>query len=115
MDRDGKFCSTFRGIVKDAGIKPVRLPPKSPNLNAHLERYFRSLKEECLGRLILFGESSLRNAVKQFVEHYHAERNHQGLGNSIVESADEVGTTTGKVKRRERLGGLLHYYYREAA
>ena len=67
MDRDGKFCPAFREIVKNEGTKPVRLPPKSPNLNAHLERYFHLLKEECLGRLILFVESSLRNAVKRFV------------------------------------------------
>ena len=115
MDRDSKFCPAFREIVKDAGTKPVRLPPKSPNLNAHLERYFRSLKEGCLGRLILFGESSLRNAVKQFIEHYHVERNHQGLRNTIIEAGDEVGTGTGKIKCRKRLGGLLRYYHRQAA
>ena len=115
MDRDSKFCLAFREILQSEGTEPVRLPPKSPNLNAHIERFMRSIKEESLGRLILFGESSLRNAVKQFVDHYHAERNHQGLQNTIIEPGAEVGTATGEIDCRERLGGLLRYYHRQAA
>ena len=115
MDRDGKFCPVFREIVKDAGTNPVRLPPKSPNLNAHIERFMRSIKSECLAKMIFFGEKSLRNAVSQYLVHYHTERNHQGLDNAIVEAGEEVGTTMGNVHCRERLGGLLHYYYRSAA
>ena len=75
----------------------------------------RSLKEECLDRLILFGEPSLRQAVGQFLEHYHTERNHQGLGNRLIDVGAEVGLRAGDVHGRERLGGLLRYYYRPAA
>lgn len=77
-DRDSKFCATFREILKAAGVAPVALPPRSPNLNAFAERWVRSVKEECLSKLILFGEGSLRRAVEEFVAHYHGERNHQG-------------------------------------
>ena len=115
MDRDGKFCPAFREIVKNQGTKPVRLPPKSPNLNAHIERFMRSIKSECLAKIIFFGEKSLRSAVGQYLVHYHTERNHQGLDNAIIQTGEEVGTATGNVRCRERLGGLLHYYYREAA
>ncbi len=96
-------------------VKALRLPPRSPNLNANLERHFRSLKDECLSRMIFFGEKSLRRAVTNFLEHFHAERNHQGLGNQIIEPSNEVGTVAGKIECRERLGGMLRYYYRDAA
>jgi len=115
MDRDGKFCPAFREIVKNEGTTPVRLPAKSPNLNAQIERFMRSIKSECLAKMIFFGEKSLRNAVGQYLVHYHTERNHQGLDNAIIEANGEVGAVTGNVKCRERLGGLLHYYYHEAA
>jgi transposase InsO family protein len=116
MDRDGKFSPAFRAILKSAGVEPVLLPPRSPNLNAHLERFHRSLKEECLDRMIFFGEASLRNAVQEFLTHYHAERNHQGLDNRLIEPGPKVGQTTGTIECRERLGGLLRYYFhREAA
>ena len=115
MDRDSKFCESFRNTVDNAGVKPVRLPPRSPNLNAHLERFFGSLKSECLGRLIFFGEKSLHNAVAAFLSHYHSERNHQGLSNKIIDPGEEVVTPTGNVACRERLGGMLRYYYRDAA
>ena len=115
MDRDTKFCETFRGMLEDAGTKPVRLPPCSPNCNSHLERFHRSLKEECLERMIFFGEDSLRKAVTHFLEHFHQERNHQGLGNRLIEAGAEVGRTTGNVACRERLGGFLRYYHRAAA
>jgi putative transposase len=115
MDRDAKFSAAYRAILEDAGVAPVRLPPRSPNLNAHLERFMRSLKEESLGRMIFFGEGSLRQAVRQFLEHYHAERNHQGLGNRLIDAGAEVGRRAGEVHCRERLGGVLRYYYRPAA
>ena len=115
MDRDTKFCQSFRGILEDAGTEPVLLPPKSPNCNAHLERFHRSLKEECLDRMIFFGEASLRRATSEFVEHYHRERNHQGLDNRLLEPDVAVGSTAGKVVCRERLGGLLRYYHRAVA
>ncbi|MGO8748168.1 MAG: integrase core domain-containing protein [Thermoguttaceae bacterium] len=115
MDRDGKFSPAFRAILKSDGVESLLLPARSPNLNAHLERFNRSLKEECLDRMIFFGESSLRNAVREFLVHYHAERNHQGMGNRILVPGDEVGRANGDVECTERLGGLLRYYHREAA
>ena len=115
LDRDTKFTAEFQGILKQSGVEPVLLPPRSPNLNAHLERFMRSIKDESLSRLIFFGESSLRNAVRQFLEHYHAERNHQGLENRLIDPGEDVGRAGGEVQCRERLGGLLRYYYRDAA
>jgi len=115
MDRDGKFSEAFRKLLKDEDVEPLRLPPRSPDLNAHLERYFGSLKAECLSRMIFFGEKSLRRAVTEFLNHYHAERNHQGLGNTIIEPDDEIGQVAGKIECRERLGGMLRYYHRKAA
>jgi transposase InsO family protein len=84
-DRDPLFTDAFLSSLKDAGVESVKLPPRSPNLNAHAERFVRSIKESCLERLILFGESSLRTAVQNFVAHYHGERNHQGLGNRLIQ------------------------------
>src|SRR6185312_8430377 len=110
-----KFTDQFRSILEQEGIVSVLLPPKSPNLNANLERFFRSLKSECLSRMIFFGEKSLRNATASFLAHYHTERNHQGLGNKLIEPGPEVGQAAGEVERRERLGGLLNYYHRRAA
>ena len=93
----------------------ILLPLKSPNLNAYLERYMRSLKSECLGCLILFGHKSLELALKEYVAHYHSERNHQGLNNELIAPDEVVGTVAGEIKNRERLGGLFNYYYRDAA
>jgi transposase InsO family protein len=115
MDRDAKFSKAFRDILEDAGTTPVLLPPRAPNLNAHLERFHRSLKEECLERMIFFGETALRQAVTEFLAHYHGERNHQGLDNRLLEEAEGPGEASGLVQCRERLGGLLKFYYRQAA
>ena len=115
MDRDTKFCESFREFLDDEGVEPVRLPAKSPNLNAHLERFMKSIKSECLRRMIFFGENSLRTAVRQYLLHYHEERNHQGLENKIIDPGEEVGQVAGKIECRERLGGMLRYYYRDAA
>jgi putative transposase len=114
MDRDTNFSSAFRAVLEGADVQPVRLPPKSPNLNSYLERFHLSIKSECLSRMIFFGEKSLRRAVTNYLEHYHVERNHQGLGNEIIEPGDEVGAVAGKIECRERLGGVLNYYYRKA-
>jgi putative transposase len=80
-DRDAKFCARFRSIVQAGGVEPLRLPPSSPDLNAFAERWVRSVKEECLSRLILFGEGSLRRALNEYLIYFHAERPHQGKGN----------------------------------
>jgi putative transposase len=115
MDRDTKFSKAFRSILEQTGVKAVRLPPRSPNLNPNLERFMRSIKAECLDRIIFFGEKSLQNAVSNFLDHYHKERNHQGLDNQLLQPGAEVGCTAGDIAYRERLGGMLRYYYRQAA
>jgi putative transposase len=115
MDRDSKFSAAFRRILSDAGTEPVRLPPRSPNLNAHIERFRRTLREECTDRMIFFGEAMLRRSVLDFIRHFHNERNHQGLDNRLIEPAKEVGQRAGDIHCRERLGGLLRYYYRQVA
>jgi putative transposase len=115
MDRDGKFCPAFRNLLQGAGAEPLRLPPRSPNLNAYLERFMKSIKSEALDRMIFFGEKPLRRAVTAYLEHYHAERNHQGLDNQIIDPDDEVGSVVGQVECRERMGGMLRYYSRKAA
>src|SRR5499433_2967570 len=115
-DRDGKYCPAFQQLIDAAGVERVVLPPRSPNLNADAERWVRSVKEECLSRVILFGEASLRHALTQYIEHYHHERNHQGKGNVLLFPVVSPGTTRqGPVQCRERLGGLLKYYDRAAA
>jgi hypothetical protein len=80
-----------------------------------LEKFMRSLKEECLDRMIFFGEAPLRKATTEFLAHFHGERNHQGLDNRLIEGGEEIGRVSGPVQCRRRLGGLLRYYYREAA
>ncbi len=107
MDRDTKFTAEFQAILKSADVRPVVLPPQSPNCNADVERFFRSLKEEALARIILFGEAALRNAVEQFLIHYHTERVHQGLDHRVLEPGPEVSRKAGVIECRERLGGLL--------
>jgi putative transposase len=115
MDRDTKFSEEFRGILGQTGVKAIRLAPRSPNLNPNLERFIRSIKEECLERIIFFGEKSLQNAVADFLAHYHQERNHQGLNNQLIQPGKEMDCITSDVACRERLGGMLRYYYRQQA
>jgi putative transposase len=83
-DRDLLFTVEFQSLVANVGVRAVRLPPQSPNLNAHAERIVRSIKESCLDRISLFGERSLRSATRDFTAHYHTERNHQGLQNRVI-------------------------------
>ncbi len=113
LDRDPLFTAQFRAILKSGGVKVVRLPARSPNLNAYAERFVLSIKSECLSRIIPLSERHLRHAINEYVDHYHFERTHQGLGNRLIDGVSE--TRAGPVKRRERLGGLLSSYYREAA
>jgi putative transposase len=114
-DRDPLYTAEFLTMLEGVGVKSVRLPARSPNLNAYAERFVRSIKESCLDRMILFGDASLKMAIKHFVAHYHRERNHQGLANRII--LPEIGHvgSGGPVQRRQRLGGMLNYYYRAAA
>ena len=115
LDRDPLYCKTFREVLRSSGVKIIRLPPESPNLNAHAERFVRSIKEECLSKLIPLGEAHLRRAVAEFVAHYHLERNHQGLDNALIDPEPGVGDLEGEVVTRERLGGLLRHYHRRSA
>lgn len=113
-NRSSLFTEEFRSILQSGGVKSVPLPARSPNLNAFAERFVRTIKSECLDRMILIGEGSLRRAVDQFCEHCHRERNDQGLENRIIDP--KFGSTAeGEVNCRERIGGLLRYYYRDAA
>lgn len=114
-DRDPLFTAEFLSLLAGVGIESVKLPPQSPNLNAHAERFVRSIKEACLNRLILFGEQSLRTVIQSFMVHYHTERHHQGLANRLIQPEPSHVGNTGTIQQRERLGGLLNYYYRVAA
>jgi len=111
------FTDSFRAIVKSGHVEPLKLPARSPNLNAYAERWVRSVKEEALSKLILFGEASLRCALREYVTHFHEERNHQGKGNVLLFRSSQEPTIRRNqaVRCRERLGGLLKYYYQQAA
>jgi transposase InsO family protein len=114
-DRDPLFTVAFRETLAAAGVQVVRLPTHSPNLNAYAERFVRTIKESCLDRMILVGEPSLQRAVTEFIEHYHRERNHQGVGNQLIVPLPARAISDGRIRCRERLGGLLKYYHRPAA
>ena len=105
MDRDTKFTAKFQEILRSAEVHPVLLPPKSPNCNAYIERFFRSLKSEATSKMIFFGEKALLNAVREFLVHYHGERVHQGLGHRFWEAGPVAGRSDGVIECRERLGG----------
>ena len=115
VDRDTKYCEAFHHLLESSSVKPVRLPARSPNLNAYAERFVRSIKEECLGKLILFSEQSLRYAIDQYVEHYHDERPHQGIGNRRIVLREAEAAPAPAAECQTRLGGLLRSYERMAA
>ena len=116
-DRDPLFSASFRATLSPAGVETVKLPARSPNLNAHAERFVRSIKHECLNRIVPLGENHLRTAVRAYVAHYHLERNHQGLDNRLISEVPDSPCTEGdgSIQCRESLGGILRYYFREAA
>jgi putative transposase len=96
-------------------VEPVRLPPRSPNLNAYCERFVRSIKDEALEQMLMLGQGSLHYVVRQYLAHSHHERNHQGLDNQLIAAEPGLGRHRGRIVYRGRLGGLLSDYYREAA
>ncbi len=114
-DRDAKYTRAFDQMLEAAGTAAVKLPPQSPNLNAFAERFVKSLKTECLEQFVLFGEDSLRHVIREYLAHYHAERNHQGIENVIPFPDGRLSKRRGPVVKAERLGGLLNYYHRQAA
>ncbi|MFT7619055.1 MAG: putative transposase [Planctomycetota bacterium] len=112
IDRDTKFTDEFEEILHDNGVKLVKIPARSPNCNPHAERFVKSIKTECLSKMIFFGRRALDKALLNFIEHYNAERNHQGIGNELIDA--KAIPTEGKIVRDERLGGLLSFYRRAA-
>ncbi len=114
-DRDPLFTRSFREILGSSGVETVKLPARSPNLNAQAERFVRSVKSECLAQIIPLGERHLRHAVSEYMEHYHVERNHQGIGNERIDDQRGDFDLSSGIERRERLGGMLNYYYKRAA
>ncbi len=114
-DRDTKYTKSFQAILESGQVKPLKLPARSPNLNAFAERWVRSVKEECLAKLILFGVGSLRRALDNYMPHYHEERNHQGKSNVLLFPQKVKSRPDAAIECHQRLGGLLRYYHRKAA
>ena len=112
-DRDAKWSAPVCERLGEAGIRVVQTPFQAPNANAYAERFVRSIKHECLNRVIPFGERHLRRTIAEYVEHYHRERNHQGLENELIEGGPR-SKRSARIRRRPRLGGLLNYYCRAA-
>ncbi len=117
LDRDPLYTAAVRRMLKGSGVKVLRLPARSPNLNsyAHAERFVLSVKSECLNRVVPLSENHLRSTLTAFVRHYHGERPHQGLSSCLIDADETAGRTVGSIVCRERVGGMLRYYYREAA
>jgi transposase InsO family protein len=115
VDRDTKYSSAFRTFLAREGIEVIRLPPRSPNLTAYAERFVRSIKTECLSKLIPIGAPMLRRALREYMEHYHRERNHQGLDNQLIISRPVPSSNRQRINCRSRLGGMLQFYEQVAA
>jgi putative transposase len=115
-DRDKKFCASFRSALASGGVRTIPLPAQSPNLNAFAERWVRSVKQECLSKLILIGEGPLLRVLTEYTQHYHSERNHQGKDNRILfpDVREKRSPQLHAIQCRQRLGGLLKYYRRVA-
>jgi len=114
-DRSTLFTEEFRYILRSAKGDSLDLPARSPNLNAFAERFVRTIRQECLDRMIFFGEASLLRAVKEFVLYYNEERTHQSLANKFIGPEFPEFPVEGELRCHKRLSGLLRYYYREAA
>ncbi len=114
-DRDTKYTAHFSRLLHESGIEALKLPAKSPNMNAHAERFVRSIKTQCLSRMMITSEKQLRKALREYVDYYNHERCHQGLGNRIPcpIAEDVTEQKNGKIRRKQRLGGLLNFYSRK--
>ncbi len=113
-DRDPLYTERFDGVLRSAGVEPVKLPPRSPNMNAYAERFVLSIKSECLDRVIPLGERHLRRLIDEYAEHYHVDRPHQGLNNELIERSKSGQSPSGTIHRHDRLGGLLRSYHRSS-
>ena len=114
LDRDTKYCAGFRQILESSGVKIVLCPPRVPQCNAYAERFVRSIKDECLSRLIFLSEPHLRSTISIFTKYYLHRRNHQGIENNLIDPPDNL-PAVGRIRCQGELGGMLNYYYREAA
>jgi putative transposase len=112
-DRDTNWSAPVRARLSEAGIRVVQTPYQAPNANAYAECFVRSVKEECLDRVIPLGDRHLRRTIAEYIEHYHRERNHQGIENTLIAGAPATDHV-GRIRRRPRLGGVLNYYERAA-
>ena len=113
IDRDRRFTAKFRAVLRDSGVRALPISASAPNCNAYAQRFVKSIKDECLDTMIFFGTGSLDCALREYEAHYLGERNHQGIGNELIEPV--LGESEGIVRRRERLGGILNHYHRRAA
>ena len=111
-DRDWKQSAGAPDLLQTPGARVIQTPICAPNCNAYAERFVRSIKEEYLDCVIPLGEGHFRRVLAECVVHHHRERNHQGIGNSLIE--DKRGEQRGRIQRRARVGGVLNYYYRAA-
>ena len=110
-DRDVLYTKEFTRALKAAGVKPIKSMPLAPNFSPFVERFIKSIQSECLDRMMIFGEAHLRYCITEYISHYHTERAHQGIDNTIIEPPPQG---TGKIVCQERLGGLLKFYRRAA-
>ena len=115
QDRGTAFTKDFRELLGNSGVRSIRLPRKSPNLNCYAERWVRSVREMCVDRMIFFGEKSLRHAMSEVEKFYNHECPHQGLENKIIQPDFDKPKKEGDIEFRSRLGGLMKYYFRKAA
>jgi transposase InsO family protein len=116
-DRDPRYTDAFIGILKSGGVKSVKIPVQSPNCNPHIERFIRTIRNECLDHLVLFGARHMQTVIKEFVVHYNTEQFHEGLGGQLIDSSNVPGNDNMlncPILQRSRLGGLLNFYERAA-
>jgi putative transposase len=114
-DNDGTFTVPFDDAMKAAGCEVKRTAIRAPNMNAFVERFNRSIQEECLDRFVIFGQEHFDLLVREYVEHYHEQRPHQGKENRLLIAPPDTPPTDGEVLCRRRLGGVLKHYHRAAA
>lgn len=113
-DRDTKFSSSFDALFQSEGIRTIQTPIQAPNANAYAERWVRSVREECLDKLIIVNEKHLKGVMNEYVTYYNTARPHQGIQQQIP-IAPDISTESGPVRCRDVLGGIIHDYYREVA